>query len=228
MEHAFGLDIPQSLEDACDPARMALIVYDMQAGICGQLPDGAAVVERVGRVLGAARAAGMRVFFTRHMALPRELMGASQFRTAMAWQKTSDPSRVKDGLLRDLPASQIVPELAPRPTEGVFEKITMSAFEGTPFPIALRDCGINAFAIAGIALEVGIEPTVRHAADLGFLPVIVADACGAVDHGAARRSLDSLAFMGAMTTDVATFEAMLGRSGGRGGATPAAAGQARP
>ncbi len=29
MQHAFGLDIPQTLEDVCDPRRMALIVYDM-------------------------------------------------------------------------------------------------------------------------------------------------------------------------------------------------------
>jgi len=30
--------------------------------------------------------------------------------------------------------------------------------------------------MAGIALEVGIEPTARHAADLGFIPVLVQDA----------------------------------------------------
>ena len=225
MEHAFGLAIPQSLEDACDPSRMALIVYDMQVGICGQLPDGAAVVSQIGRVLQAARAVGMRVFFTRHMALPRELMGASQFRMAMAWQKVPDPSRVKDGLLRDAPGSQLVPELAPLPSEGVFEKITMSAFEGTPFPIALRDCGITAFAIVGIAMEVGIEPTVRHAADLGFIPVVVADACGALDHAAAKRSLDSLAFAGnAVLTDVNSFTGLLANQPDRGAMPRAAAG----
>ena len=225
MEQAFDLDIPQTLEDACDPSRMALIVYDMQVGICGQLADSAVVIAQVGRVLRAARAAGMRVFFTRHMALPRELMGVSQFRTAMAWQKVSDPNRVKDGLLRDSPASNIVPELAPLPSEAVFEKITMSAFEGTPFPIALRDCGVTTFAIAGIAMEVGIEPTVRHAADLGFIPVVVADACGAVDHAAARRSLDSLGFAGnAMLTDISSFTGLLAKQPGRGAMPRAAAG----
>jgi len=30
----------------------------------------------------------------------------------------------------------------------------------------LRDCGLSAFAIVGIAMEIGIEPTVRHGADL--------------------------------------------------------------
>jgi nicotinamidase-related amidase len=35
----------------------------------------------------------------------------------------------------------------------------MSAFEGTPLSIALRDRGISSIAIVGIAREVGIEPT---------------------------------------------------------------------
>jgi len=33
MQHAFGREIPQTLDDVCDPARLALIVYDMQVGI---------------------------------------------------------------------------------------------------------------------------------------------------------------------------------------------------
>jgi nicotinamidase-related amidase len=57
----------------------------------------------------------------------------------------------------------------------------MSAFEGTPLPIILRDCALNAFAIVGVATEVGIEPTVRHGADLGFIPIVVSDACDAGD-----------------------------------------------
>ncbi len=33
MQQAFGLNIPQTLEDICDPTRLALVVYDMQVGI---------------------------------------------------------------------------------------------------------------------------------------------------------------------------------------------------
>jgi nicotinamidase-related amidase len=35
---------------------------------------------------------------------------------------------------------------------------------------------INAFVIAGVATEVGIEPTVRHAAGLGYIAVVATDA----------------------------------------------------
>jgi nicotinamidase-related amidase len=48
--------------------------------------------------------------------------------------------------------------------------ITVSAFEGTPLDIALRDCGVTSFVIVGGAMEIGIEPTVRHGADLGYIP----------------------------------------------------------
>jgi nicotinamidase-related amidase len=72
----------------------------------------------------------------------------------------------------------------------------MSAFEGTPLNIILRDCGITTFIIVGVAMEVGIEPTVRHAADLGYIPVVVTDACGAGHQDAAERSLASLRFTG--------------------------------
>jgi biuret amidohydrolase len=34
MKHSHGLAIPTTLQDVCDPQRMALIVYDMQVGIC--------------------------------------------------------------------------------------------------------------------------------------------------------------------------------------------------
>ena len=43
MERAFGLEIPTTLEEVCRPDRLALIVYDMQAGIVVQLPDGDAI-----------------------------------------------------------------------------------------------------------------------------------------------------------------------------------------
>ena len=82
----------------------------------------------------------------------------------------------------------------------------MSAFEGTPLAMALRVCGITAVAIVGIATEIGIEPTARHAADLGIIPVIVADACGAGHADAAERSIESLKFAGdAIITDSDAF-----------------------
>src|SRR6266487_967395 len=128
MRDAFGLEVPETLEKACDPTRTALLVCDMS--------------------------------------LPKNIAGVFQLRQAMAWQRVKTVEEVDPWFLRDSPGFPITPEVEPKPTEAVFDKITMSAFEGTPLDIALRDCGLDAFAIVGIAMEIGMEPTVRHGADL--------------------------------------------------------------
>jgi nicotinamidase-related amidase len=196
MDRAFGLDIPKTLDEACHPSRTALIVYDMQVGIVSQVPNGAAIIERVGQVLQAARDGGFRVFFTRHMSLPSEIAGVSQLRRAKAWQRVDRAADTKPAFARDSQRLQITPQLAPLPSEAIIDKITMSAFAGTYLDIALRDCGINSFAIVGIALEVGIAPTVQHAADLGYIPIVVTDACGFGNPEAKDHVLAALAFAG--------------------------------
>jgi biuret amidohydrolase len=211
VQQAYKLTIPQSLKEACDPARLALIVYDMQVGILSQIADGDAVTANVAAVLRAARKAGVRILFSRHLSLPKELMGVSQLRMAMAWQRVGSVEEVRPWFLRDSPGFQLLPEMTPRESEAVFDKITMSAFEGTPLDIALRDCGVNAFLIAGVATEVGIEPTVRHGADLGYIPIVVTDACGAGHADAAERALASLRYAGdALFTTVAEICDVLG------------------
>jgi nicotinamidase-related amidase len=216
MQRAFGLNIPQTLEDVCDPTRLALIVYDMQVGIVNQIANGQPVIDKVLQVLKGAREAGIRVIFTRHMSLPIELMGISQLRMGMAWQRVKSVDEVKPWFLRDSPGFHLIPELNPLPSEAVFDKIMMSAFEGTPLNIALRDCGINSFAIVGIAMEIGIEPTVRHGADLGYIPVLVTDACGFGHHDAAERSIAGLEFAGdALLTNVEAICAQFRRIAGK-------------
>jgi nicotinamidase-related amidase len=133
-------------------------------------------------------------------------MGMFQFRMAMTWQRVDSPEQVNPWFLRDAPGFQIIPELSPRPTEGVFDKLTMSAFEGTWLDFALRDCGINAFIIVGVATEIGIEPTARHGADLGYIPVLVTDACGTGNDEVAKRSIENLKFAGdALMTNTDTI-----------------------
>lgn len=213
-----GIEIPQTLDDWCDPRHMALLVYDMQVGICRQIPTALAVIERVGMVRDAARRSGMRVAFTRHISLPRKWLGMTQLRTAMAWQKTVDPDRVDGWFPRDAEATAIVPQLTPRADEAVFDKITMSAFDSTPLAIALRDAGVRAIAIVGIAMEIGIEPTIRQATDNGFGAIVIEDACGFGNRKARDRSFATLGYVGeAVVTQCADFCAALAprREGGR-------------
>lgn len=196
MKTLGGIDIPETLQDAVRPDRAALVVYDMQVGIVRQMPNGAEILEKVLAVLELARAAGLRVIFMRHMSLPKRLSGAFQLRQMMVWQRKTSPDEVQPWFLRGNPAFELTPELKARDDEAVLDKITMSAFEGTPLSIALRDCNLSTFVIAGIATEIGIEPTVRHGSDLGFIPVVVTDACGAGHADAGNRAIANMQFMG--------------------------------
>jgi nicotinamidase-related amidase len=212
MERVDGLEIPQTLEDACHPQHLALLVYDMQIGVLRQIDDGEAVTRRVREVLQAARTSGVRTVFVRHVTMPRRLMGAAQLRMWKAWQRRESAAEVVSAFPPAADHARITPEVEPAADEAVFEKVTMSAFEGTPLDIVLRDCGVTAVAVVGVALEIGIEPTVRHAADLGYVPIVVTDACGTGDRAAGARSLETLRFAGdTMLTDVAGFaEALAG------------------
>ena len=109
MEHAFGLDIPRTLQEACHPARTALIVYDMQVGVVGQIADGAQVTRRVVDLVAAARTGGYRVIYLRHMFPPPALSGVAALRTAMAWQRVDSVTEVRPFLTRDAPASNWSP-----------------------------------------------------------------------------------------------------------------------
>ena len=196
MKSAHGLSIPATLAEAVRPDSTALIVYDMQVGILRQLKHGPDVLARVLQVLELARSAGVRIFFMRHMSLPKKLAGVFQTRQMMFWQNKTSPDEVHPWFLRDSPGFALAPELAVRDDEAVLDKITMSAFEGTPLSIALRDCGLKSFVICGIATEIGIEPTIRHGADLGFIPVLVEDACGAGEPEAGERAIAGMRFIG--------------------------------
>ncbi|MGX5656810.1 cysteine hydrolase family protein [Geodermatophilus nigrescens] len=192
MQRAFGLDVPESVAEMCRPGAAAVLVYDAQVGILAAVRDRDGLTARIADVLAAARAAGVPVFYVRHVSLPPSHLGVAALRTAMAWQRKDRADAVTSSFPPDAAHTQLDPALAPADGEPVFDKLGMSALVGTPLEAALRDRGVTTLVVVGAVLEIGIEPTARHAADLGLLPVVVDDACGVVDDEAAQRSLASL------------------------------------
>jgi hypothetical protein len=57
------------------------------------------IIDKVTAVLGAAREAGVRTFFMRHVSLPKEVMGVFQLRMAMAWQRKDSVDEVQPWFL---------------------------------------------------------------------------------------------------------------------------------
>ncbi|HEX6445002.1 MAG TPA: isochorismatase family cysteine hydrolase [Streptosporangiales bacterium] len=184
--------VPETVAEMCRPEVAAVLVYDAQVGILEHVRDRDGLVARIRAVLGAAREARVPVLYTRHVSLPPAHMGVTALRTAMAWQRVDDAAAVTSAFPPDAPDTQLVDELAPVGGEPVFDKLGMSAFVGTPLQGVLSDRGVTTLILVGAVLEIGIEPTARHAADLGLLPVVVDDACGVVEPEAGERSLASL------------------------------------
>jgi nicotinamidase-related amidase len=210
MDQLNDLSIPTSLSEACRADRLALLVYDMQVGILEQIPNREEVVRNVSQVLQAARAHGVRTYFTRHITLPVALMGVAQLRMWRTWQRVDRLSDVRSPFLPDAPQTQIVSELRPTADEAVLDKLAFSAFVGTPLEMALRGADVQSLAIVGVATEIGIEPTVRHAGDLGFIPVVISDACAPGNEAAGTRSIETLRFLGdAFLTDLTGFQSAL-------------------
>lgn len=210
MDQLNALHVPTSLGEACRPDRLALLVYDMQVGILEQIPDREQVLHNVVEALRTARAHGVRTYFTRHITLPVALMGVAQLRMWRAWQQVDRLADVRSPFLPDAPQTQIVPELEPNEDEAVLDKLAFSAFVGTPLELALRSAAVQTLAIVGVATEIGIEPTMRHAGDLGLIPVVITDACSAGNADAGRRSMENLRFLGdAFLTDLAEFTSAL-------------------
>jgi nicotinamidase-related amidase len=192
MQQAFGMAVPDTVAEMCRPTTSAVLVYDAQVGILAHVQDRERLVERIGTVVQAARTSGVPVLYVRHVSLPPTHLGVAALRTAMAWQRVGEAAAVTAPFPPDAPHTQIAGELAPVDGEPVLDKLGMSAFVGTPVEPVLRDRGVTTLVLVGAVLEIGIEPTARHAADLGFLPVVVDDACGIVDAQAAERSLAAL------------------------------------
>lgn len=186
------MSVPETVGEMCRRDTAAVLVYDAQVGILQSVRDRTQVVDRMLQVVDAAREVGAPVLYVRHTSLPPSHMGVGALRTAMAWQRLTDATQVTSPFPPDAPASRLAAELSPRDGEPVFDKLGMSAFVGTPLEATLRDRRLTTVILVGAVLEIGIEPTARHAADLGFLPVVVDDACAVVEPEAAERALATL------------------------------------
>ena len=154
---------------------------------------------------GSARSSTPRVRLTSRCSTSgtsrcrRPTSASAALRTAMAWQRTDRADAVVTRRSRRTPRTPRSSTSSPP-----WPASRCSTSSACPPSSARRSrprCatgGITTLVLVGAVLEIGIEPTARHAADLGFLPVVVDDACGIVEPDAAQRSLDSLGLLAAV------------------------------
>jgi nicotinamidase-related amidase len=174
-------------------AATALIVIDMQrdfldpAGYIGQ--SGAdvgvlrAAIPNVGRLLAAARSAGIRVIHTREGHRPdlADLNAAKARRAAGVGAAIGSPGPLGRLLVRGEYGHAIIDELAPLSSEVVVDKPGFGAFYATDLELLLRTWGITTLTLAGVTTDICVHSTLREAVDRGFDCQTVGDACAATD-----------------------------------------------
>jgi nicotinamidase-related amidase len=76
---------------------------------------------------------------------------------------------------------EIHPAVEPADGELMLEKASPNSFVDTQLEEELRERGTEGLVVAGMMSSMCVDATVRAAADLGFSPTVVHDACAAPD-----------------------------------------------
>jgi nicotinamidase-related amidase len=198
-----------------DPARTALLVIDAQREYFdadGALftEHAAEILENLRALLDGARRSGTRVVFVRHV------QAADGSDTGRMGDFDDTPSFVAG-----TPGVEIVPQLPPREDEPVVDKTRYSAFVNTRLESILKTWGVDTVLITGLMTQYCSVTTARHAHDLDYRVIFLADAnvgpdlpdlgFGEVPHADALRVIaTSLAAGIAEVTETSTVLAALG------------------
>lgn len=145
------------------------------------------VVERATHFHGVAQAAGLPVLFTR-FTVPTDggrLVTNTAFMTAVA--------AARESFLPTAPGAQLIPEMrAQAAPDRVFDNQKLSGLAGSDLPAWLAEHDIDTVLITGVATNLTVEQTARHATDLGLTTIVISDCVAAADEATHAASLANL------------------------------------
>lgn len=148
------------------------------------------VVGRARELHTAARAAGVQLVFTRFTVPDDEggLVRNTDFMRAVA--------EAQELFRPDGDGSALVDDVGFDAGEDVVsDNQRLSGLAGCDLPAQLADAGIDTVLVTGVATNLTVEQTARHATDLGFSAFVVADCVTAADGAVHEASLANLALV---------------------------------
>jgi nicotinamidase-related amidase len=198
-----GRKIPTTLAEIADPARSALLIWDLENAIAPNAFNFQEIVGNLKMLAAAARSAGVRVFYSVQTNYAAREDAPPWVRVRMKRGNVSDPRELVAKEKDDPHGREIVEGLKPERGDILFQKRRPDGFIGTDLDLMLRSRGIQTIVIGGVATEGGVEGTARTGRNLGYDMIVLRDGSGSRN----RENHDlALKLMERMFLDVATCE----------------------
>jgi len=186
-------DAALSRDRPFDPARTCLLLIDTQnyvwnPEVAARLPYfdetlQSTVLPNLQRLVAAFRAAGTEVMYT-----------VMENLTEDGRDRSLDYKLSDFFIARGSWEARVLDALAPGRDEIVLPKTSSSVFNSTNIEYLLRNIGIDTLVATGFLTDQCVDHTLRDAADRGFYPICVSDACAT--HSAVRHDNALAAFAG--------------------------------
>jgi len=174
-----------------DLTRTALLVVDMQNAFAHKggyfdlvgldITPIRRIIEPCGKIINAARTAGIRIIYLQ-MGCSPDLSdkgppdSPSSVKSRVLSMMKEHPERKDKFYLYGTWGAEIIEELKPREGDIVVKKQKHDGFIGTNLDIILRTLTAKYLFFVGIATNICVESTLRHAFSLDYFPILVSDA----------------------------------------------------
>ncbi|MHB1679480.1 MAG: cysteine hydrolase family protein [bacterium] len=191
MKIANGIEIYENLKEIINPGHSCLVVWDVQNRLVSRIFNKVEFISDLKNLVNILRGK-MPIVYTLITPPEKEFRSSWSYYAMMRRFGVDDPAKLPEFMAKGSNDRNIHEDIAPKTGDISLEKPTASIFTGTYFEQMMKNRNIKTLIFTGIATEIGIESSVRDAANRGFYPVIATDCVSSMDKDAHNRSLENM------------------------------------